>query len=491
MRASGILMPVSALSSPYGIGNFGKEAYKFVDFLSKANQKYWQILPMGPTGYADSPYQSFSAFALSYYYIDLDQLVAEKLLKKKEILAYDFGASDKVDYNKLYLHRKPLLEKAVQRFDTLNKNFVKYKKQNAFWLKDYALFMAIKADQDMIAYSKWSSLAKSRKSKDLKVAEKKYAQEISFWEVVQYLAYTQWLKLKKYANQNAVSIVGDVPIYVSPDSSDLWANPELFQVDKDLNLTEVAGCPPDAFSADGQLWGNPLYDWDYHYAQGFSWWIKRVEQAMTLYDMVRIDHFRGFAGYYAIPNRDKTAVNGRWRVGPGLSIISAIKTALPNVNIIAEDLGFLTDDVRELLKQSGFPGMKILQFAFDSSENSDYLPHKYDKNCVVYTGTHDNTTTLNWKDISDKKDIDFCKEYMGINKDEEFTLSLIRCGLASTADTCIIPMADWLNLDEDARINTPSTVVNNWVWRLDNKLMTKQLVAKIARMTKIYGRSNR
>ncbi len=489
MRSAGILMPISSLQSPYGIGTFGEKSYEFVDFLASAKQKYWQILPIGHTGYGDSPYQSFSAFAIGYYYIDLDMLLKDGLLTKKELSSYNYDKKAKeVDYFNLYNNRKPLLEKAVKRFDVKAKDFVKFRKKNAFWLKEYATFMNLKAANDMVGFSQWDDDLKYRKASKISAVIKEYGDETLFWEVTQYFAYTQWAKLKKYANSKGVSIIGDIPIYVSPDSSDLWANPELFQTDSEGKLTEVAGCPPDAFSADGQLWGNPLYDWDYHAAQEFKWWKTRLENAFTLFDVVRIDHFRGFSGYYAIPAGDDTAKNGRWRVGPGLAIIEAVKLAFPNNEIIAEDLGYLTYDVRALLKESGFPGMKVLQFAFDSREPSDYLPHNYDKNCVVYTGTHDNTTTEDWQFSAAKEDVAFCKEYVNISEGDEFALALIRSAFSSAADTAIIPMPDWLALGKEARINTPSTVGGNWVWKIEKKALTKDLAKKIERFTRIYGR---
>ncbi len=490
MRTSGILLPITSVPSPYGIGTFGAKAYEFVDFLAKSKQHYWQILPIGPTSYGDSPYQSFSAFAINYYFIDIDFLLKDGLLTKKEIASFNFGEDKStVDYETIYNNRKPLLKLAAKRFDITSKDFIRYKKQNSFWLKDFALYMAIKSNRKMVSYSEWEPNLIMREKKALKSAEEEYAKEVLFWEIMQYLAYTQWKKLKKYANSKNVSIIGDIPIYVSPDSSDIWANPELFQVDENMKLTEVAGCPPDAFSADGQLWGNPLYDWDYHFAQEFSWWKKRIKQAADLFDCVRIDHFRGFAGYYAIPFGDKTAVNGRWRVGPGLSIILALKSAFPKFDIIAEDLGYLTEDVHELLRQSGFPGMKVLQFAFDASGTSTYLPHNHVQNTVVYTGTHDNTTTEDWLVTSPKKDIKFFREYLNVSKDQSLTHAMIVSAFSSVADTCIVPMADWLKLGASARINTPSTLGDNWVWRLDDTMLTKSLSKEIAKLTKMYWRA--
>ncbi|MEG2930325.1 MAG: 4-alpha-glucanotransferase [Ruthenibacterium sp.] len=495
MRAAGILMPVSSLPSPYGIGSLGKQAYDFVDFLAAAQQRYWQILPIGPTGYGDSPYQSFSAFAANPYFIDLDALVQDGLLTRAELAAADFGGETKtgvagaIDYYKLYKNRKPLLEKAVARFVRASEPFDAFAASNADWLPDYALFMALKEENGMRALSFWPAPLRRRESAAMAAAQRRVKTQITFWEVVQYLFYRQWQQLKSYANAHGVQLIGDIPIYVSPDSSDLWADPSLFQVSADGALTEVAGCPPDAFSEDGQLWGNPLYDWPHHLATGCAWWVHRMQHASSVYDVVRIDHFRGFESYYAIPAGDATAVNGTWRKGPGEPLIDTLKTKLPGMRIIAEDLGYMTDGVRRLLAHSGFPGMKVLQFAFDSREESDYLPHNYHHNSVVYTGTHDNTTMEDWQYSAPAADVAFCKKYLDITKDRPFTRSCVRAALGSVADTCIIPLADWLALDKHARINTPATLGGNWQWRVDAALLTGALALEIADLTRMYGRA--
>ncbi len=490
MRAAGILMPISSLPSPYGIGTIGKAAYNFVDFLAKAKQVYWQILPLGPTGYGDSPYQSFSAFAANPYYIDLDMLIKDKLLTQIEVDAVDFGDDQSgIDYLKLFENRKQLLNLAVNRFNLKSKKFKVFQKENAHWLLDYAIFMALKEKYEHCSYTEWSEDIRTREKTAMEKAKIELKKDIIFWQVAQYFFFSQWRKLKVYANKKGVKIVGDIPIYVSPDSSDLWANPQLFQVDEYKKMTEVAGCPPDAFTADGQLWGNPLYDWDYHSQTDYEWWIGRMSHACSIYDVVRIDHFRGFAGYYAIKADEKTAKHGRWRIGPSSAFIESLKAALPKMEIIAEDLGFLTADVYALLKSSGFPGTKVLQFAFDSREESDYLPHNYPKNCVVYTGTHDNTTTEDWKIKAPKKDVEYCKKYLDIKEGDDFTRKCIRACFGSVADTCIIPMADWLGLGENGRINTPSTVGGNWQWRLSEQALTKKFAKEIGELTKIYGRA--
>ncbi len=489
-RGAGILMPISSLPSPYGIGSIGKQAYEFVDFIAAAKQTYWQILPIGPTGYGDSPYQSFSAFANNPYFIDLDMLCAEKLLTKAEIKKVDFGSDETaIDYFKLYKNRKPLLKKAVARFSLKTKGYTDFVKKNKAWLKDYALFMALKEENGMVSFTQWDEPVRTRAKSAVKAAEKRLADEVVFWQVVQYFFYVQWKKLKSYANKKGIQIIGDIPIYVSPDSSDLWANPQLFQVDKKGMPTEVAGCPPDAFSDDGQFWGNPLYDWDYHSATDYEWWVQRMQYALTVYDVVRIDHFRGFEGYFAIKATATTAKKGRWRIGPGASFINAIKAKMPNAQIIAEDLGFLTQGVYDLLHLSGYPGMKVLQFAFDSRDESEYLPHNYEKNSVVYTGTHDNTTTCDWELSAPEADVEFCKKYLDIKPGDDFTRACVRSAMGSVADVCIIPMADWLALGKQARINTPSTLGGNWLWRIAKNKASAALAAEIADITAMYGRA--
>lgn len=381
-----------------------------------------------------------------------------------------------------------MLELAVRRFDAGEDAFRDFCAANAFWLDDYALFMALKAENGMRAFSLWPKDVRARRPAALAAARARLAGQVRFWQVVQYLFYEQWAALKAYANAKGVEFIGDIPIYVSPDSSDLWADPSLFQVDADGALTEVAGCPPDAFAADGQLWGNPLYNWDVHLKTGCAWWIRRLRHASAVYDVVRIDHFRGFESYYAIPARDKTAVNGVWRKGPGTAFIDVIRRKLPDVRIIAEDLGYLTDDVKALLRASGFPGMKVLQFAFDSREESDYLPHNYTQNSVVYTGTHDNTTTADWELSAPAGDVAFARRYLDVEGDADFTRRFIRAALASVSDTAVIPMPDWLGLGAEARINTPSTLGGNWLWRMDPAALTDALAADILALTKLYGR---
>lgn len=490
MRKSGILLPVSSLPSNYGIGAFSQHAYKFVDFLSKAGQKFWQILPLGPTGYGDSPYQSFSTFAGNPYYISLQTLIEEGLLTKKECKAYDFGDNpSSIDYEKIYLSRFKILKKAYKNSDIAkNKKFQEFIEQNAYWLDDYALYMAVKNSFDGKSFVEWDEDIKMRKPSAMISCQKTYAKEIEFFKFQQFLFAKQWFALKNYANKKGIQIIGDIPIYVALDSADTWANPELFQMDETCTPTAVAGCPPDAFAKTGQLWGNPLYNWEYHKKTDYAWWMKRIEYCYKLYDVVRIDHFRGFDEYYSIPYKDETAEFGTWKTGPGYDIFKTMKAKLGKKAVIAEDLGFLTKSVLQLVDKTGYPGMKILQFAFDSREASDYLPHNYHKNCVVYTGTHDNDTTCGWYDTVSSKDRKFAKKYLNFSGKKGIEWELIRAAFASVADTAIIPMQDYLGLGSEARINTPATIGDNWKWRLEKGVLTDKLAERIYDLTKTYSR---
>ncbi|HKM35476.1 MAG TPA: 4-alpha-glucanotransferase [Lachnospiraceae bacterium] len=494
MRKSGILLPVSSIPSQYGIGTFSKEAYVYIDFLHKAGQKLWQILPLGPTGYGDSPYQSFSTFAGNPYYIDLEALVKIGWLTAKECETYDFGQNEQyVDYEKIYFSRFKVLRKAFNRASEKHfeqeKAFQNFIESNTFWLEDYALYMAIKNSFGGNSWAEWDEEIKLRKPDAMEAYKQKYAEDVDFYKFLQYLFFTQWIALKAYANKNEIEIVGDIPIYVAFDSADTWANPELFQLDDTCTPIAVAGCPPDAFSDTGQLWGNPLYDWDYHKTTDFAWWMKRIAYCFQLYDVVRIDHFRGFDEYWSVPYGNPTAEKGKWCKGPGYAIFDTMKKTLGERKVIAEDLGYLTDSVIELVKKAGYPGMKILQFAFDSREESDYLPHNYTRNCVVYTGTHDNDTTLGWYTNLAKADRNFADRYMYLRDDEaEVEWEFIRAAISSVADTAIIPMQDYLGLDETARINIPSTLGNNWKWRMKKNACTDELAERIKKLSKLYGR---
>lgn len=497
MRASGILMPIFSLPSRYGIGSFSKSAYQFVDMLKKAGQKYWQILPLCPTSYGDSPYQSFSTYAGNPYFIDLDQLIEEKLLTRKECQACDFGDDPQdIDYGKLYENRFKLLRKAYERANVgEDQEFEAYRRENAWWLDDYALFMAVKDQFDGVAWNEWAEDIRLRWSNAMDYYRRELYYEIEFYSYLQFVFMKQWKKLKNYANINGIEIIGDIPIYVAFDSADAWANPELFQFDAENLPTAVAGCPPDGFSADGQLWGNPLYRWDYHRETGFDWWIRRIAYCSELYDVVRIDHFRGFDEYYSIPYGETSAIHGHWEKGPGIDLFRKVEQALGWKQVIAEDLGYVTDSVRRLVQESGFPGMKVLEFAFDSRDSgcaNDYLPHNYPENSVAYTGTHDNETLAGWwKSITpaeQKMARDYlCDQYTPQSKLGKSFISLI---LRSRAALCVIPVQDYMGLDNRSRINKPSTVGTNWRWRLGKNDLTEDLKDEIRGMTLRYGRMN-
>lgn len=492
MRRNGMLLPIASLPSPYGIGGFSKEAYEFIDLLEETGQKLWQILPLGPTSYGDSPYQSFSTFAGNPYFIDLDTLAEKGWLTKEACEASDYGDNESyIDYGRIYNSRFVLLKQAFLNSDILSdEKFTEFCKANQHWLPDYALYMALKNQNDGKSWIEWEEEIRLRKPEAVEYYKKELEEECNFYEFLQYEFHEQWTKVKEYAHEKGIQIVGDVPIYVAFDSADTWANPELFQLDEKNLPLGVAGCPPDAFSATGQLWGNPLYNWAYHKKTGYDWWLKRIAYCFDLYDIVRIDHFRGFDEYYSIPYGDETAVNGHWEKGPGMDLFNTVKEKLGELDIIAEDLGFLTESVFQLLKDSGYPGMKVLQFAFDSSEDSDYLTYKYQRNCVVYTGTHDNDTTAGWFEKLSDGDKEVALRYMNsfYTPKEEQHWDLIALAMRSTADTCIIPVQDFLGLGSEARINMPSTLGDNWKWRMTKGAFSEELKEKIRRMTKLYGR---
>ena len=490
-RSAGILLPISSLPSKYGIGCFDKAAYAFVDFLKDAGQSYWQILPLGQTSYGDSPYQSFSTFAGNPYFISLDALCDEQLLTKEECEAAALPDTDCIDYSRLYETRYSLLRKAYNRMG--NDNAVPEFTASQPWLEDYALFMALKDYFGGISWDNWTEDIRLRKEDALKHWKERLAKEIGFYQFLQYQFFRQWNNLKAYANANGIRIIGDIPIYVAFDSADAWANPELFQLDEMGLPKAVAGCPPDGFAADGQLWGNPLYDWEYHKETGFKWWIERLRQCFAMYDVVRIDHFRGFDEYYAIPYGDKTAKNGHWEQGPGMELFHAVEATLGKREVIAEDLGFMTDSVRQLVKDSGFPNMKVLEFAFDSRDTgsrNDYLPHNYNENCVAYTGTHDNQTIFSWFQTITDEERSMAREYLcdEFTPDEKLHRAFISLIMRSSAKLCIIPMQDWLGLDDKSRINVPSTVGTNWKWRLLPTDLPDTLKEEIFKTTQIYGR---
>lgn len=485
-------MPVFSLPSQYGIGCFSKEAYTFVDQLKEAGQRYWQLLPLGPTGYGDSPYQSFSTYAGNPYFIDLETLVKEGLLTAGECEACEWGTDDgQVDYGRIYIARHVVLWKAFQRSNlAANGDYQEFVRRNEEWLPDYALFMAVKASFGDHSFMEWDDDIRMRKPSALLRYQKELKEEQEYHQFVQYQFFKQWKALKTYANQNGIQIIGDIPIYVAPDSADSWTHPELFQMDDDRRLTGQAGCPPDGFAPTGQLWGNPLYDWEYHKKTGFRWWIGRIAHHRELYDVIRIDHFRGFDEYYRIPVDHQTAEYGTWQPGPGIEIFEAVTRELGELDIIAEDLGFLTESVFRLLKQTGYPGMKVLQFAFDSRESGNYLPHNYPVNCIAYTGTHDNDTIKGWYHSIRDIDREYALEYLGRNHltEDEICRAFIRLAQSSVAKLCVIPIQDYLELEKEGRINTPATIGGNWTWRLKKDEITTNLITQIRQMTQLYGR---
>ena len=499
-RTSGVLLSVTSLPSKYGIGCFDKAAYDFVDWLAKAGQKYWQILPLGATSHAgayDSPYQAYSAFAGNPYFISLDALVEEGVLTAKECEAANFGADPNVvDYDALYESRMPLLRKAYERSNIYrDADFQQFCKDNFWWLDDYALFIAVKEFFGGAGWHEWPNDIRMHYSFALDYYREKLYFQVEFQKYLQFKFYEQWSKLKKYANDRHIQIVGDMPIYVSADGSDIWAQPEMFQLDENNKATRIAGCPPDSFSADGQVWGNPLYRWDYHKATGYHWWVTRMWYSFKLYDVVRIDHFRAFDEYFSIPTDTMSAKDGRWEKGPGMELFHTLRQRLGERGVIAEDLGTMTDGVRQLVRDSGFPNMKVLQFAFDRDDvggYNDYLPHNYNNNCVVYTGTHDNATISGWFLGLSKEDKEFVRDYLGDHHTANKWMykQLIAVTMRSAANMCVIPVQDWLGLDNSARMNTPGTVGVNWSWRLQSGQLTEELAEEIRTVTQRYGRVN-
>ena len=494
-RSSGILMHISSLHGSFGIGSMGKESYEFVDFLVSAGQKYWQILPLGHTSYGDSPYQCFSAFAGNPHFIDFEILRDEGLLEEEDYNDKNFGNDpERVDYGLIFELRNGILKKAYENFK--NKNLKEYqefkykrfKEENKFWLEDYSSYMAIKEHFGLVSWQEWDEDIKNREEKALKRYKEELKDEIEYYNFIQFIFFKQWNELKEYANYNGVEIIGDIPIYVAEDSADMWSNPKMFKVDENNTPKFVAGCPPDAFAVTGQLWGNPIYDWDAMDKNGYKWWILRMRESLKLYDMVRIDHFRGFESYWQVPYGDETAENGEWVKGPGIKLFSAIKDALGDVNIIAEDLGFMTDEVIEFRNETGFPGMKVLQFGFGGEDSTD-LPHNYVNNSVAYTGTHDNDTVLGWfKNNTSKKEIKKAKEYLSLNEEDGISFGFIRGIWRSVSFLSIATMQDLLGLGSEARMNIPSTLGGNWEWRIRSGQLTNDLAKKIYDLTKLYGR---
>ena len=496
-RSSGVLLPVASLPSKYGIGCFDRCAYDFVDQLVKAGQSYWQILPMGPTGYGDSPYQAFSTFAGNPYFISPDDLVKKGYLTENDCIRAAEGTSGKeVHYDVLFQKRLGLLRKAYANSSIeADVSYQAFVQKNSEWLADYALFMAIKDNKSGKSYLEWEDAIRLRSPEAMVSYRNRLLEDVNFYQFVQYEFYTQWAALKKYANDKGISIIGDIPIYVALDSADTWAHPELFQLDEANIPTAVAGCPPDGFSATGQLWGNPLYRWDYHRETGYSWWISRLHYVFQMYDVVRIDHFRGFDEYFSIPYGAENAIGGHWEKGPGIDLFRKVEQALGWKQVIAEDLGYVTDSVREMVRESGFPGMKVLEFAFDSRDSgcaNDYLPHNYPVNSVAYTGTHDNETIVGWWSSITKEEQKLARDYMcdQYTPEKELYKSLISLIMRSSAKLCVIPMQDYLGLGNNCRINTPSTVGKNWKWRVNTRQLSLKLQKEIQEMALRYGRMN-
>ena len=489
MRKSGILMHITSLPNAYGVGSMGKCAYDFVDFLCEAGQTYWQILPLSPTGYGDSPYQAFSAYAGNHYLIDLDQLIREGLLKQEEVTAFSWGNDEtRVDYGCLYDNRSKVLHMAFERF-VADDGYDRFVAQNESWLSDYALFMALKTAFRGKPWQEWPVNLMMRLGAVMDSYREELKEEIAFQYFLQYQFFRQWDALHSYANSKGIRIIGDVPIYVPLDSADVWANPRLFQLNEYCRPVKVAGCPPDSFNADGQLWGNPLYDWDKMKAEGFDWWIRRLQAAKRMYDMVRLDHFRGFESYWAVPAGDETAAGGAWEKGPGMDFIRAVQQNLPDLDFIAEDLGFVTPEVHQLQKDSGYPGMKVLQFAFDSREEGNYLPYTYPENSVCYSGTHDNLTLAQWLKEAAAEDIAEAEAYLGLNDREGQVRGMIRGCMSSNSRLCVVQMQDYLELGGEARMNFPGTLSgNNWTWRARKGFIKETLTKRVYETTKRYGR---
>lgn len=489
-RQSGILLHISSLPGDYGIGDFGKEAYNFIDFLERTNQKNWQVLPLGITSYGDSPYQSFSAFAGNPYFIDLEEFIDRGYITLEEIKKYNLGNNPKeVNYGLLYKNKLEILRLVYNSAkDNIYNELNKFYLENKWWLREFGLFMALKGYHDNRSWFYWDKKYRKIDSDEVKKFEKDNEDSIYFWIFTQYFFDKQWKKLKKYANKKEINIIGDLPIYVSEDSADVWSNPQLFNLDDNLIPKTVSGCPPDAFAAKGQLWGNPIYDWEAMEKDNYKWWIERFAHSFKLFDVVRIDHFRGFESYWEVKYGSKDAVNGRWTKGPGMKLFDTLKSELGDLNIIAEDLGFLTKDVEKLLKDSGFPGMKVLQFAFDPREESDYLPHNYNKNSVVYTGTHDNSTVIGWMNLVDDKTREYATKYLKLDSHEGSNWGFIRGAWSSNSYLALTTMQDILGLDDKSRMNIPSTIGGNWIWRMEKTDINDELITRLRDITNTYRR---
>ena len=490
-RSSGILLHISSLPSPYGIGNLGKEAYRFADFLEKAGQKYWQILPTNPTGFGDSPYQALSAFAGNYYFIDPDWLVQRGWLPEKALQKDGWGEdASKTDFAVLFEKRTALLRQAYCGFrKAAPEDFAAFCAKERDWLEDYCLFRALKTEFQNRPWDEWEKPIRFREEKAMSHYRETLSEEVDFHRFLQYCFFTEWASLRGYLKEKGISVIGDIPIYVPFDSADVWSHPEGFQLNAARKPKVIAGCPPDAFNRSGQYWGHPIYDWDAMEQDGFSWWKARVGAAARLYDVIRIDHFRGIESYWSIPARNKTAKCGAWIPGPGKKLVDALTQTFPETQFIAEDLGFLTENVRELVRQSGFPGMKVLQFAFDGHMANEYLPHHYSENCICYSGSHDTDTLAHYLSTLPWQDDAFLHSYCGASGKEDLRLKLLEIGMQSRAVLFIAPMQDYLALDGSARMNEPGkALATNWRWRMLPGAATDRLAADIRQMTGQAGR---
>lgn len=489
-RSSGILLHITSLPNRYGIGDFGDGAYRFVDFLEKAGQKNWQILPLGMTGYGASPYQCFSAFAGNPYLIALDELIEEGYLSEQDVDSYPLCEDrETVNYDLIYKNKMCLLRIAYHKSKKfLRKKLEDYYRTHSNFLRDFSLYMSLRTHYNGLSHLYWCKEHQSPHTEAIQDFEQQHSEEILFWVYTQYLFSNQWRKLKTYANAKGVRIIGDLPFYVATDSSDVWAYPHFFKLKKDGTPAFVAGCPPDFFSEEGQLWGNPIYNWKNLEKDGYHWWTERIRHSFEEVDILRIDHFRGFEAFWQIKYGSPNAVNGKWVLGPGYKFFKKINEALGKKDIIAEDLGLLTEKVYHLIRKTGYPGMRILQFAFSVNEESNYLPHHLEKNSVVYTGTHDNDTLVGWLSTMCEEDFDFAKKYMKLDEQEGYPFGVIRTAWSSPSYLAIAPMQDFLNLDSRSRMNTPSTVGGNWQWRLKEEDLTEELAKKIRELTKLYGR---
>ncbi|WP_314010505.1 4-alpha-glucanotransferase [Pseudostreptobacillus hongkongensis] len=484
-RKSGIIMHISSLWSDYGIGSLGKEAYEFADFLSKTGTQLWQILPIGPTGYGDSPYQSFSSFAGNPYFIDFITLEKEGLLKREDFDSLDYGNDqNRVDYGKIYNTRNIVLKKAFANFKA-NDEYNKFILENSDWIEDYSLFMALKENFGNVSYLDFPTEVRNRDEEVLNRYREELKENIDYHKFLQFEFFKQYLAWKDYVNSLGIKVVGDMPIYVSPDSLEVWKNPELFLDDI------VGGCPPDGFSAGGQKWGNPIYDWEKHEKQNFEWWINRIKKTLKYVDVLRIDHFRGFESYWAVPRYDEDARNGKWVLAPGAKLFDKVKEVLGDIEIVAEDLGYTTKEVVEFREHTGFPGMKMLQFAFNPDYESDFIPHQIERNWAVYTGTHDSDTVKSWFEKANKKEVEFAKKYLNLTDPKDYVKGFIRAAWSSVANIAVAQIQDFLELGDDGRMNIPATSNGNWSWRVNKEMLTDKLANEIYDMNKTYFRLNK